>query len=176
MNSSIQKNNILTVKDLVVLSLISALMFCSKIALSWLPNVHLVGMLIIVTTVIYRSKALLSIYVFVFLCGLFEGFYLWWIPYLYVWTVLWAFVMILPKNMSKNVSLIVFPIVCALHGLLFGTLYAPAQALMFGFDFKQTIAWIVAGLYFDLIHGISNFFVGMLIYPTIVTLKKIIKN
>ena len=36
---------------------------------------------------------------------------------------------------------------------------------MFGLNFKQMIAWIVAGIPFDIIHGISNICLGLLIVP-----------
>jgi energy-coupling factor transport system substrate-specific component len=51
-------------------------------------------------------------------------------------------------------------------------LYAPAQALFFNLDFNATIAWIIAGLPYDLIHGASNFLCGILIVPIITILKK----
>ena len=58
-------------------------------------------------------------------------------------------------------------VVCSAHGFLFGILYAPAQAILYGLDFKGMIAWIIAGFPFDCIHGISNFFSGILIVPLI---------
>ena len=63
-------------------------------------------------------------------------------------------------------------VVCAAHGFLYGTLYAPAQALLYGLNFKGMIAWIVAGLPFDCLHGVSNFFCGMLILPIVSLLTK----
>ena len=62
--------------------------------------------------------------------------------------------------------------VCAAHGFLFGTLYAPAQALLFGLDFRGMIAWILAGLPWDFVHGVSNFFCGLFICPLIALLRK----
>ena len=73
--------------------------------------------------------------------------------------------MLLPKNMPKRIAPIVYMIVCALHGFGFGALYAPAQALMFGLSFEATLAWIVSGFPFDVIHGVGNFFCGTLIVP-----------
>jgi energy-coupling factor transport system substrate-specific component len=112
--------------------------------------------------------------------GLFAGFSAWWVPYLYIWTVLWGITMLLPKKTPRWLKLIVYPTVCALHGLFFGTLYAPVQALMFGFDFEQTLAWIASGFPFDLIHGISNLVLGMLVIPLcdyVIRLKdKYLKN
>ncbi len=101
---------------------------------------------------------------------------MWWVPYTYVWTVLWAVVMLLPKNMSKKSKLVVYPLVCGLHGLLFGILYAPVQALMFSFSFEQTIAWIMAGFPFDIVHAVGNVAVGTLIYPLSEALKKLNKK
>jgi hypothetical protein len=61
--------------------------------------------------------------------------------------------------------------ICAAHGFLYGTLYAPAQALLYGLSFKGMVAWIIAGFPFDCIHGVSNFFCGILIVPIIKTLR-----
>ena len=61
----------------------------------------------------------------------------------------------------------------AAHGFLFGILYAPAQAILYGLNLKSMLAWIAAGLPFDFIHGISNFFCGMLIVPIIKILLKL---
>ncbi len=163
----------LKLKDIVVLSLISALMLISDLFMDWLPNIHLVGVLIVVATAVYRGYALLVVYVYVLIQGLISGFALWWIPYVYIWVPLWVMVMLIPKKMPPKLQILLYVAVAALHGFLFGTLYAPAQAIMFGLDFKGMIAWIIAGLYFDLIHGLSNLILGaLLIYPAI----KILKN
>ena len=147
-------------------------MFASKLIMELAPNVHLLGVFTIAMTVVYRGKALYPIYVFVFILGFFYGFATWWIPYLYLWTVLWAMAMLLPKKMPIWLKPIVYSVVCALHGFLYGTLYAPAQALLFGLDFEQMIAWIIAGLPWDLVHGVSNFICGLLICPIIKVLSQ----
>ena len=149
--------------------MLGAVMYCSKIFMEFLPNVHLLGVFTIAFTLVYRKKALYPIYVYVMLNGLLAGFNMWWIPYLYMWTILWGVTMLLPKNAPK----IVYMLVCSAHGFLFGTLYAPAQAMMFGLDFKGTIAWIIAGLPYDCIHGVANFCVGILIVPIVKLLKKL---
>ena len=158
----------LTVKEVILFGIWGALMFLFDLALDILPNVHLVGVLLTVITVVYRQKALYPLYVYVLLTGLLAGFSVWWIPYLYIWTVLWGAVMLIPKDAKP----IVYMLVCAAHGLLFGVLYAPAQALLFGFTFEQTIAWIVAGLPFDAIHCAGNFVGGLLIRPLVRLLQK----
>lgn len=166
----------LKIKEITVFAVLSALMCACDYAMDALPNVHLIGVFIVSTTIIFRAKALWIIYGYVFLLGIISGFALWWIPYLYVWLILWCMVMLLPKNMSPKILPIVYMIISALHGYLFGILVAPSQALLFGYDFNQTIAWIIAGLPFDLIHGTSNFICGILIYPMIKVLKRAIKQ
>lgn len=145
--------------------MLGGIMYASKMIMELLPNIHLLGVFTMALTIVYRKKALYPIYIYVFLNGLFAGFSTWWIPYLYVWTVLWGATMLLPTNMSPKIKPIVYMLVCSAHGFLFGTLYAPVQAILFGLSFKGMIAWIIAGFPFDCIQGISNFFVGILIIP-----------
>lgn len=161
----------LTIRETVVFGMLGAIMYASKLIMEMLPNVHLLGVFVVAFTVVYRKKALYPIYTYVFLNGILSGFSTWWIPYLYLWTVLWGAVMLLPGNMPKKIQPIVYMTVCAAHGFLYGTLYAPAQAILFGLSFKGMIAWIIAGLPFDCIHGISNFFCGILIMPIIMVLR-----
>ncbi|MBO5935920.1 MAG: hypothetical protein J6Q94_10595 [Clostridia bacterium] len=161
-----------SVKEVAVFGMLGALMYASKMLMELLPNIHLIGVFIVAITVVYRKKALYPIYIFVFITGLFSGFATWWLPYLYIWTVLWMMSMLIPKNLPKKIASIVYMTVCALHGLLYGILYAPAQALIFGLDFDASIAWIVAGLPWDAIHAVSNFICGLLIVPIITVLRR----
>ncbi|MBE6573467.1 MAG: hypothetical protein E7652_03640 [Ruminococcaceae bacterium] len=160
------------IKDVTVFGMLGAMMYVTQLILSALPNIHLTGVLIVAATVVYRVKALYPIYIYVFMMGLFNGFNTWWLPYLYIWTVLWAFAMLIPKRLPNKVAPIVYMVVCSLHGFLYGILYAPSQALIMGLDFEKTIAWVAAGLPFDIIHGVSNLLCGILIYPLVKTLNK----
>lgn len=153
--------------------MLGSVMFISKLVMEALPNIHLLGVLTMVYTLVYRRRALIPIYIYVMLNGLFAGFNFWWLPYTYIWTILWGITMLLPKNMPRKLKFVVYPTVCALHGLLFGILYSPAQALMFGFTFEQTVAWIISGIPFDIIHGVSNVALGLLIVPLSEILAKL---
>lgn len=146
-------------------------MYVSKIIMEIAPNVHLLGVFTIAYTVVYRKKALYPIYIYVLLNGIFSGFAGWWIPYLYLWTILWGAVMLLPPTIPKRLRPVVYMVLCALHGFLFGTLYAPVHAILYGLSFKGMLAWIAAGLPWDLIHGVSNFFCGILVVPVIAALQ-----
>ena len=161
---------------MTLFAMFGAMMFISKIVMEFLPNIHLLGMFTILLTIVYRQKALIPIYIYVFLNGVFAGFNMWWIPYLYIWTVLWALTMLIPQKTPVYLQVIIYPLLCALHGLCFGLLYAPAQMVMFSLTFKQTFAWFLAGLPFDIMHCVGNFFAGLLIYPLSTALKKLHKQ
>ena len=163
----------LTVRETAVFAMLGAMMYAFKLIMEVVPNVHLLGMFTVAFTVVYRKKALYPIYVFVLLTGLTNGFATWWLPYLYLWAVLWGMTMLLPQNVPEKWKPVLYMGVCALHGYLYGTLYAPAQALLFGLDFRGMIAWIVAGLPWDAVHGTSNLLCGVLIYPLVKALQRI---
>ncbi len=160
-----------TTREITIFAMLGAVMYASKLLMEVAPNIHLLGVFTIAFTVVYRKKALYPIYIYVILNGIFCGFAAWWVPYLYVWTVLWGVVMLLPEPLPKKLRPFVYMTVCAAHGFLFGTLYAPAQAVLFGMSFQGMVSWIIAGLPFDLIHGVSNFFCGILIVPVISALR-----
>ncbi len=172
----------LTVREIAIFGMLGALMYASKIIMDALPNIHLIGTLITAITIVYRKKALYPIYVFVFLTGFLHGFANWWIPYLYIWTVLWGMVILIPRGFVEGKTRgakfrpVVYMCVCAAHGFFYGVLYAPVQALMFGLSVEGMMAWIVAGLPFDITHGISNFCCGMLIMPIVSALRLAERN
>lgn len=165
----------LTVQELVTFAMLGSVMFCSKIVMECVPNIHLLGAFTMTFALVYRVKGLIPLYVYVLLNGAFSGFAVWWLPYLYIWTALWGVTMLLPKKLPLKFAWIC-PVICGLHGLAFGVLYAPAQAAMFGLSFKQTLAWIAAGLPFDAMHAVGNFAAGFLVMPLTLLLRKIDPN
>lgn len=161
------------IKEIAVFGMLGALIYASKALMELLPNIHLIGVFIVSMTVVYRRKALYPLYIFVLLTGLLNGFGTWWIPYLYIWAILWGVVMLLPKNLEGTKAAVVYAVVCSLHGFLYGTLYAPFQAIMYNLTFEGTLTWIATGLPFDAIHGVSNFVCGIIL---ILPLTKLLKT
>ena len=49
------------IKEWILFSGLGTIMFLSKILLEWAPNIHLLGMLTMTYTVVYRKKALIPI-------------------------------------------------------------------------------------------------------------------
>lgn len=158
--------------DTLVFTMLGVIMLLSKLLMEALPNFHLLGTLITAYTIVYRKDALKPIYIFVLLSGIIYGFGTWWFAYLYIWAILWGMVMLLPKNMKPKVAVPVYMIVSGLHGLLYGTLFAPAQAIIFDYNFKTMIAWIIAGFSFDIMHCEGNVVLGILILPIATALRK----
>ena len=153
-------------------ALLAAILIVSKEMLAFLPNVELVTTLLMAYTVVYRFRALVPLYVFVAVeAVLYPGVYA--VMYLYVWLVLWAIIMQLPR---KPLPELVYMLIGALFGLVFGTLCAPVQAAYFGLSFKGMLAWIVSGFPYDLIHASGNFAIGILTPVLIRLLMKLEKQ
>ena len=153
---------------MAIFAMFAALMLASKLAMEALPNIHLIGMFVMLLTVVYRAQALIPVYLYALLLGLCYGFDpTWWPIHLYVWTVLWGMTMLLPKKMPDKVAAFVYPAVCALHGLLFGVLSAPYCLLTFygGWSLPKFIAYVAAGFQFDLLHAAGNLAFGFAILP-----------
>ena len=150
---------------MVLFAFFGALMFTSKQLLEFLPNVHMLGMFTMLFAIVYRGKGIIPVIVFILLEGAYTGFGIWWIPYWYLWPILFLVALALPRKMPPKVAIPVYMIVCTLHGLCYGTLYAPFQAIAFGLSFKGTLAWIAAGFPWDCVHAAGNFCMGALIYP-----------
>jgi energy-coupling factor transport system substrate-specific component len=157
---------LLTVREIAVFAMLGAIMTAADAVMNIIPNVHLGGMLIVVYTLVYRAKALFPIYVYVLLIGLYEGIGMWWVPYLYIWAVLWGAVMLLPKHMPKWLAPVVYTLVCGLHGFAFGLLWAPFEMLHMSFSWEQIAVWWKFGfLTADIPHGIGNLVASVLIIP-----------
>jgi len=160
-----KKRRGLSVHEMTVFAMLGALMFCSKLLMEWAPNIHFLAMFILAFTVVYRWRAIVPLYVFVFLTGVYAGFSVWWIPYLYIWLPLYLAGCLLPRRMKPVFAVPVYIVLAALHGLTYGTLYAPAQAFFFHLNFEQTIAWIIVGLPYDVTHAIGNTAAATLTLP-----------
>ena len=157
--------------------MLGTLMVVADIVMNIIPNVHLGSMFIAAYTLVYRSKALFPIYVYVLLIGLYEGIGTWWITYLYIWAILWLMIMLLPKKMPKWLAPMVYALVCAAHGFAFGLLWAPSQMLFFSFSWEQIQVWWKWGfITADIPHGIGNLCAGILIVPLVTLLRRLNKS
>ena len=148
-------------RDIVIVAMMSAILFVAQVSLSFVPNIELVTLLIIVYTLILGHKTIFAIYVFALLEGLFYGFGTWWIMYLYVWTVLYLVV----RAFKKQEGVLGWSLLGGFFGLFFGTLCSIPYFFIGGIG--AGIAWWVAGLPYDILHGVGNFIVILCLFKPI---------
>lgn len=157
--------------DIALIGLCTAILVAVQVALSFLPNIELVTLLIIIYARHLGNKTLFVIYLFALLQGLIYGFHLWWIAYLYVWTVLYIVALLMKKTDSAPM----LAVAAAIFGLLFGTLSAIPYFFIGGFG--GGIGYILAGIPFDLVHCIANFVTVLVLFMPLDRLfKKIMQH
>ena len=141
----------LSIRELCILSILAALIFASKLALASLPN--------ILTTVCFGWKALYAVGVYILLEGLFFGFNIWWFSYLYIWPLLVCLAMPLRENRSP----VIWAVFAGVYGLLFGPLMYLGYFTFLGGWRGYPAMWI-AGIPYDLIHALNNFFTLLVLF------------
>ena len=151
----------------------AAMLFIVQICFAGLPNIELVSFLIIIFTINFSAKQVFfASYIFCVLEGLFYGFGLWWIMYLYVWQIL----ILITSILKKIDSIIVWAVISGSFGLFFGALCSIPYLFIGGIG--MAFAWWVSGLPFDILHCIGNFTVMLILYKPIrmffTKIKKII--
>ncbi|MEG2634308.1 MAG: hypothetical protein RSA97_06900 [Oscillospiraceae bacterium] len=158
----------LSVYEIASVGVSAAMLLGVQIVLAPLPNIELVSLLVICFTKAFGRRALYIIYTFALLEGLVYGFGIWFLTYLYVWTVLYLVVRVL----SELDNSLVWAIIAAIYGISFGTLTSIPYFFIGGFS--GGIAYIVSGAMFDLLHCAGNFVSVLILYrPVIHVLNKV---
>ena len=151
------------------IALLSAILYVSKVALEFLPNVELVSLLTVLYTLVFGKEAFLIVTVF----NLFEliqwGFGTWWVSYLYVWPLL-VLITLLLKRVIKE-EFLIWSVVSGLFGLIFGSLFAIVYLPV---DPAYALAYWISGLPWDVWHGVCNFVLMLVVgKPLYLLLKKV---
>jgi hypothetical protein len=73
--------------------------------------------------------------------------------------------MLLPRHAPAWLLTTFSMLLGALHGILYGMLYATAQAIFFKMDLQMTVAWVLSGTPFDLLHAAGNLAACALVVP-----------
>lgn len=141
----------MTAKEVVLYALLASLLLVVQVSLAFLPNIELVSVLLIVYTRVMGRRTLIPLYVFVLVEGLIYGFGIWWINYLYIWTILVIAVILLRKVQSVWF----WAVFSCIYGLCFGTLSSIPYFFMGGI--QMAVTYILNGIPFDLLHGAGNF-------------------
>ena len=157
------------VRKITRIALLSAILYVSKVALEFLPNVELVSLLTVLYTLVFGKEAFLIVTVF----NLFEliqwWFGTWWVSYLYVWPLLVLITLLLKKIIKEE--FLIWSVVSGLFGLIFGSLFAIVYLPV---DPAYALAYWISGLPWDVWHGVCNFVLMLVIgKPLYLLLKKV---
>lgn len=144
--------------DIARMGMMAAVLEAAKYALSFLPNVELVTLLIILYTLCFGKKVLPVIAVFVLLEGCLYGFGLWWVMYLYTWPLLAGATYLLRRQRSAWV----FSVLAGAFGLMYGALCSIPYLFVGGP--AAAFSWWVAGIPYDIVHCVSNFILCSLLF------------
>ena len=159
----------LTLRELVSLSLISAILIAFKEVMSFLPNIEPVTMLLICTTLVYGAKAFYPCAVFVLVEGLLYGFGWYFFVYVYIWPILVGAVLLLRRHIT---SYTLWTVIGALYGLFFGPLCCIEAFVVSGW--RMAFSFWISGIPYDILHCVGNAFMcGVLLKPLTTLLKRL---
>jgi len=158
------------ISETVTRGLLGAILFVSQLIMAPLPNIEPVTTLIIVCTLIYKKQVFFIIYIFVMLEGLLFGFGIWWISYLYIWSILALLVLALKKINNA----ILWAVISGAFGLLFGALCSIPYLITGGPG--AAFAYWSAGIPYDILHCIGNFVLTMVLFKPLTRLLKMLRQ
>ena len=75
------------VRQVAADGLLAAVLFALQISMIHLPNIELVSLMVILYTLVLGKRVLNILITFTILEGIFHGFGVWWVSYLYIWPV-----------------------------------------------------------------------------------------
>lgn len=145
-------------KDIVIVGIMSAILITVQVSLSFLPNIELVSLLIILSTIVYGWKTLYIIYIFVMTQGFIYGFGIWWINYMYVWTILMLITMLFKNNRSP----FFWAILSGAFGLSFGALCSIPYFFIGGLP--MVVSGLISGIPFDVVHCVANYIIALVLF------------
>lgn len=155
---------------IVTMGILGAILFAGQLGMSFLPNIEPVSALIVLYTLVYGRQVFPAIYVFVLLEGLFFGFGIWWVSYLYIWSIL-ALVVLLFRKID---SALLWAVLSGAFGLSFGALCA-IPYLISGGPYAAFSYWS-AGIPFDIAHCAGNFVLTLILYKPLLPLLKRLRD
>ena len=161
----------LTLGEICLFGMLGALTFAAKYAMSALPNIEPVSLMVMLFAVTFGMKALFPIYLYVAMEVLFFGLGLWNFNYLYIWAIL-AMIAYFLRRMEHPLG---WAMLSGVYGLLFGALCAPVDVVIGGFAYAGA-KWM-SGIPFDLAHCAGNFVIALLLFaPMRKLLRKLSKK
>ena len=153
----------LTALQVTELAMMLAMIEAVKRALDFIPNVELVTFLFLIFTILRGKRVILVSFAFTAMETLVFGTGLWVIMYLYVWPLEILLVMALHHRFPRDEDgYWWYCILAALFGLFFGAFCTIPYWIIGGP--KVAVAWWIAGIPTDIVHGVSNFLLCLVLF------------
>lgn len=154
----------LSLAEIALFGVLGALTFGAKVAMSALPNIEPVSLMVMLMAVVFGWKALYPVYLYVLMEVLLYGINLWNINYLYVWALL----TVAAIAMRRLRHPFWWALLSGVFGMAFGLLCAPVYIAIGGVDYA--IRWWLTGIAFDIPHAVGNFLIALVLFVPLRTL------
>lgn len=163
------KNTKVSAIDIALVGMMVAMLNVSKWILSILPNIEVTTFLIVMFTLFFKKKMYLVLPAFILIEGILYGFGIWWVMYLYIWPLLALITWIFKKNNSAFLWAIIAGVFGLSYGFICSIPYFVLGAIDGGFmgGVSSAITWWITGIPFDLVHGVANFIIMLVLYRPI---------
>ena len=155
----------LTLRQIALFGVLGALTFGAKVAMSGLPNIEPVSLMVMLFAVVFGWKGLYPIYLYVLMEIMLYGINLWNINYLYIWTILFFLAMLCRRLQHP----LFWAVLSGCFGMSFGLLCSPVYMALDGF--RYGIRWWLSGIVYDVPHAIGNFVIALTLF---VPLRKLL--
>lgn len=145
------------------MGLLTAIVFAVQVTLGFLPNIELVTLLFILYTLFLGKKVFFIIFAFIFLEGIFYGFGIWWVNYLYIWPLQ----ALITLALRKHTSVIFWSMISGIYGFSFGALCAIPYFFIGGP--ASAFAYWISGIPFSIVQCIGDVIICLLLFKPIHT-------
>lgn len=168
----------LGIKDIALIGMMVAVIEVCKVTMMGFPNIELTTFWIIMFTLYFGNKVFYMIPVFILIEGAIFGIHIWWIMYLYAWPLL----AVITGRLRKSDSVWTFSILSGMFGILFGLLCSFPYLVIGSTEdgilggLHAAFTWWVAGIPWDIVHGIGNFVLMFVLYRPVRNIMNKLKN
>lgn len=166
------KNNYFSVNRIALLGILIALAYVGRILLQFMPNVQPVtAILIIITLTMGTSDGLIVAIASIFLSNLMLGMGPWSFAQIVAYSNIVLFTGLIMKycyRPQQRWARLLFAIYAFITGIAYGFIISLITVEMMSIE--SFWAYYLAGIPFDLMHGIGNFVFYLLLEPTLTPL------
>lgn len=160
------------VKEISLLAIATSVLIVQEMLLSFLPNIQLTTLLILVYTSVFgfqKTSIIVTVHVIIdnLLYGSIGMLHVW-IPMLIGWQLIVILFYLLSQR-TKNIY--VYAITGYLFGHLYGMIFVPFQALLLSVD---PMAYLIADLPFQVIMGLTNLLTIIWLYEVLTDFLKVL--